>query len=123
MITDPTEIAFRRAIVAEPHDDVPRMVYADWLQENGQDERAEFIRLQCRLAEMLEDSPDYAAMRKREEKLLRKNKRRWTKPVPWRWRPEARSRVHAAGSRWRWSRISSARRASNITAAGSATGA
>jgi uncharacterized protein (TIGR02996 family) len=35
-----------RAIRANPDDDTPRLIYADWLQENGEDARAEFIRLQ-----------------------------------------------------------------------------
>ena len=38
------------AILADPADDAPRLVYADWLDENGQAERAEFIRLQVALA-------------------------------------------------------------------------
>src|SRR5207253_2658330 len=33
-------------IVANIDDDTPRLVYADWLTENDQDERAEFIRVQ-----------------------------------------------------------------------------
>lgn len=37
---------FLRAICAEPEDDTVRLVYADWLDENGDPERAEFIRLQ-----------------------------------------------------------------------------
>jgi uncharacterized protein (TIGR02996 family) len=41
--------AFIRAIIAEPDDDVPRLVYADWLDERG-DPRGEFIRVQCALA-------------------------------------------------------------------------
>jgi uncharacterized protein (TIGR02996 family) len=41
------ELAFLAAIHADPGDDTPRLVYADWLQENGQPELAEFIRLQC----------------------------------------------------------------------------
>jgi len=32
------------AVLADPFDDGPRLVYADWLQENGEPERAEFIR-------------------------------------------------------------------------------
>src|SRR5262249_46661842 len=36
-----------QAIVDDPDDDLPRLVYADWLEENGQPERAELIRLQC----------------------------------------------------------------------------
>jgi uncharacterized protein (TIGR02996 family) len=42
-----------------PHDDGPRLVLADWLQENGPDEDAralgEFLYLQCRLAATPED--------------------------------------------------------------------
>jgi uncharacterized protein (TIGR02996 family) len=36
---------FLRAICARPDDDTPRLVYADWLDENGDPDRAEFIRL------------------------------------------------------------------------------
>jgi uncharacterized protein (TIGR02996 family) len=46
------EQAFLRAIDASPLDDVPRLVYADWLQERGQDARAEFIRIQCEIAKI-----------------------------------------------------------------------
>jgi uncharacterized protein (TIGR02996 family) len=42
--------AFLQAMVEDPDDDTPRLVYADWLDENGQPERAEFIRIQCELA-------------------------------------------------------------------------
>jgi uncharacterized protein (TIGR02996 family) len=31
-------------------DDTPRLVYADWLEEHGQPAKAEFLRLECRLA-------------------------------------------------------------------------
>lgn len=38
-------------ILAHPDDDTPRLIYADWLDEHGDDpERAELIRLQCELA-------------------------------------------------------------------------
>lgn len=40
---------FLQAIRDEPDDDIPRLVYADWLEENGQAERAEFIRTQVEL--------------------------------------------------------------------------
>jgi uncharacterized protein (TIGR02996 family) len=41
--------ALLAAIRAAPDDDAPRLIYADWLDEHGQPERAEFIRLsvQC----------------------------------------------------------------------------
>ncbi len=34
------------AIIAAPDDDVPRLIYADWLEDQGQSERAGFIRAQ-----------------------------------------------------------------------------
>jgi uncharacterized protein (TIGR02996 family) len=51
------ERALLNAILAAPDDDLPRLVYADWLDENGRPERAEFIRLQCAWAKALHD-PD-----------------------------------------------------------------
>ena len=38
--------ALLAAIHADPDDDTARLVYADWLQENGQTARADFIRFQ-----------------------------------------------------------------------------
>ena len=39
-----------RAILADPAEDTHRLVYADWLDEQGQGERAEFIRVQVESA-------------------------------------------------------------------------
>jgi uncharacterized protein (TIGR02996 family) len=39
---------FLKAILADPLNDGPRLVYADWLDERG-DPRGEFIRVQCEL--------------------------------------------------------------------------
>lgn len=41
---------FLVAIHAAPADDTPRLVFADWLDEHGQPDRAEFIRLQIGLS-------------------------------------------------------------------------
>jgi uncharacterized protein (TIGR02996 family) len=38
--------ALVKAMLAEPDDDLPRLVFADWLDENGDPDRAEFTRLQ-----------------------------------------------------------------------------
>jgi len=38
------------AICADPDEDTPRLAYADFLQENGEPERAEFVRAQIDLA-------------------------------------------------------------------------
>jgi uncharacterized protein (TIGR02996 family) len=42
------ELALLDAIHADPKNDAPRLVYADWLEMEGEPEHAEFIRLQCR---------------------------------------------------------------------------
>lgn len=49
--------ALLKAILAHPEEDTPRLVYADWLQENGQEERAEFIRLQIKIVALERDMP------------------------------------------------------------------
>ncbi len=46
----PEADAFLDAIFDNPDDDTPRLVYADWLQEHGQENYAQFIRLQCAAA-------------------------------------------------------------------------
>jgi uncharacterized protein (TIGR02996 family) len=80
------EEAFLRDIHERPHDDAPRLVYADWLDENGQPERAEFIRVQCRLAELVTGHPERPALEKREYALWRKHTKAWQKPLPPRYR-------------------------------------
>jgi uncharacterized protein (TIGR02996 family) len=47
-----TELAFLEDICDNPDDDVPRLVFADWLEENGEEGRAQFIRLQCEQAKV-----------------------------------------------------------------------
>jgi uncharacterized protein (TIGR02996 family) len=47
-----TGSALLNTILAAPADDAPRLVYADWVDENGEPELAEFIRVQCELARL-----------------------------------------------------------------------
>ncbi len=44
------EAALLQAIRAQPDEDIPRLAYADWLEENGGPLQAEFIRSQCRFS-------------------------------------------------------------------------
>src|SRR5262249_5428592 len=44
-----THNGFLRDICANPNDDVARLIYADWLDDQGDSPRADFIRLHCRL--------------------------------------------------------------------------
>jgi uncharacterized protein (TIGR02996 family) len=62
--------AFLQAILDAPDDDTPRLVYADWLEEHAEPERAEFIRVQCRLARTPEGDPRRQVLEARERELL-----------------------------------------------------
>lgn len=71
-----------KAILAEPDDDLPRLAYADWLEETGSDpERAEFIQIQIERARRsrlgIRMSDEERAMRDREHELWEGNRGRW----------------------------------------------
>jgi uncharacterized protein (TIGR02996 family) len=67
--------AFLQDILANPEDDTVRMIYADWLTEQG-NPRGEFIHLQIRLMENLPACQAHA-LRLREQELLRKHALTW----------------------------------------------
>jgi uncharacterized protein (TIGR02996 family) len=62
-----------RAIAENPADDAPRLVYADWLDEHGDPDRAEFIRLTTGPA---------TGHTARVEELLARNGDRWRAEAP-----------------------------------------
>lgn len=72
---------FLAEILANPHDDVPRLVYADWLEEQG-NPRGEFIRIQCELDAGVEDEDERNDLRVREMDLLDEFGEEWAGPVP-----------------------------------------
>jgi uncharacterized protein (TIGR02996 family) len=61
------ERALIATIVANPDDDLPRLVYADWLEEHHQDERAKIIRVQCEIERL----------QGQEAELLAKHDKEW----------------------------------------------
>ncbi|MCI0701007.1 MAG: TIGR02996 domain-containing protein [Planctomycetia bacterium] len=79
------ESAFIGAIVESPDDDTLRLVFADWLEENGQPERAEFIRIECEQASIRDDgiapnewdSPRFWELQKRAEELYKRHAGKW----------------------------------------------
>src|SRR5688572_11118603 len=77
--------ALLRAIVANPADDLPRLVYADWLDEHGDPARAEFVRVQCGLARTDEADPRYRHLEDREHDLLSEHEPRWLDAGSDRW--------------------------------------
>jgi uncharacterized protein (TIGR02996 family) len=64
----PVEDAFLADIRDHPDDDTPRLIYADWLEEQG-DVRCEFLRLEIRLAGMEPRSRESRRLRARLRKL------------------------------------------------------
>src|SRR4051794_40021842 len=69
-------------ILDHPDDDLPRLVYADWLDEHGDPGRAEFIRVQIERARLPEDDPRRADLEDREAALLLAHEERWRQELP-----------------------------------------
>lgn len=73
-----------QAILDNPDDDAPRLVYADWLDEHGDPDRAEYIRLrigyvQARLKLGNQGHPQFED---RIEELEKLHRRRWVAQLP-----------------------------------------
>src|SRR5262249_12216453 len=73
--------ALLSAIRESVEDDLPRLAYADWLEENGEPELAEFIRVECRLAGMPDDHPERRPLFRRDLEPLSAFKDTWVGPV------------------------------------------
>lgn len=75
--------AFLAAVRANPADDTVRLVFADWLDDHGEPERAEFIRVQCELEPLREklDDSRVQALWQREDELLAEHFPRWAGSV------------------------------------------
>jgi uncharacterized protein (TIGR02996 family) len=73
--------AFLQAILENPDDDGPRLMYADWLTEQG-NPRGEFIRVQCELHTLAADDARRPHLRERESQLLNVFGHLWRGPLP-----------------------------------------
>jgi uncharacterized protein (TIGR02996 family) len=51
--------ALFRAICEQPWENTPRLAYADWLEENGDPQRAAFIRFECEFPVLTPSHPRY----------------------------------------------------------------
>src|SRR4051812_4681582 len=70
------------AVIAEPDDDTVRLAFADWLAENGDEARAEFIRVQVRLAQLPAWDREAKLLRFRERLLLIRHGEEWRAQLP-----------------------------------------
>jgi uncharacterized protein (TIGR02996 family) len=78
----PDAEAFLRAIIENPDDDSPRLIYADWLDENGDPDRAEFIRVQIALARNGSQTRADLPLIVRENVLQKRHLREWHALMP-----------------------------------------
>ena len=69
--------ALLAAVCAAPDDDLPRLVYADWCDENGDPDRAEFIRTQIEIAKGATGGR-LGALQLREKELLEEHESKWS---------------------------------------------
>ena len=95
-MTSQEEQSFLTVIVANPDDDTPRLVFADWLDERGTDDdraRAALIRAQCRL-EYLPPGRARRTLEGEAKAILKANAKRWTHDL----------RYAYPGDRWQFRR-------------------
>ncbi len=74
--------AFLASIIENPDDDAPRLVFADWLEEHGEPERAAFIRSQIEWARTSPDDPRHLAAQRRAQELLHAHGSTWLREIP-----------------------------------------
>jgi uncharacterized protein (TIGR02996 family) len=75
--------AFVDTILANPNDETPRLVYADWLEERG-DPRGEFLRLDSTMIAMRIGTPRYEQARNRLVELRKDIDSKWARCVGFR---------------------------------------
>src|SRR5215204_2984950 len=73
----PENPALFAAIIAHPGEDTPRRAYADWLDENGDPDRARFIRLQYEIEKLPPIGPKVSKAKKEADALLQKHGSEW----------------------------------------------
>lgn len=76
MDADSERRAFLDEVIENPDDDDPRLIYADYLEEQG-DSRGEFIRVQCELAQTDPLEPEHFDLLDRNDELLDEYQQAW----------------------------------------------
>src|SRR4051794_37823654 len=74
------EPALLRAVRDDPDDDLPRLAYADWLEEKGERPRAAFIRAQLQRARLPWEDDRQAELQATERRLLIEHGLDWMPP-------------------------------------------
>jgi uncharacterized protein (TIGR02996 family) len=79
-MTAMTEAEMFAAIRVAPDDDGPRLIYADWLVEQG-DPRGELIQLDCRMETLERSSPERLEAERLRNGLVTQHAREWIEPL------------------------------------------
>lgn len=77
LYSQPQAIAFLRDIIEHPDDDTPRLVFPDWLDDHGDEARAEFIRAQIDREKLPAYTLRHRQILAREEDLLEQHGAAW----------------------------------------------
>lgn len=77
---DPDPIKTHIFASPDEENDTSRLIYADWIQEGGDEERAEFIRLDCKWETEQDTLPTEELQRRHA--LLRENVQTWLDGLP-----------------------------------------
>jgi uncharacterized protein (TIGR02996 family) len=111
---DPQLVDLLTGVKDHPDDDRPRLVLADWLEENARSEaeraHVDFIRLQCRRARLGVDNPARKELEAQEQPLRQTHEAAWlgawqalvmsTPGRPGWWFHRGLLRLTLAGTRW-----------------------
>jgi uncharacterized protein (TIGR02996 family) len=81
MTTATEEQKLLREVAANPDNDAPRLVMADWYEEQG-DRRGEFIRTQCEMEHLRWDDAQYIQLETTADDLIAKHRAKWVKQLP-----------------------------------------
>ncbi len=77
----PQEAAFLHSILDNPDDDASRLVFADWLDDQGQADKARFVRLEVELSRLPRLHERFPASREELERLEEVLDWRWCFPL------------------------------------------
>jgi uncharacterized protein (TIGR02996 family) len=69
------------AILRNPEDDLPRLIYADWLEERGEEAYATFIRVQIHLARGQGSAAERRNWERLQRELLQQYEEEWVQPL------------------------------------------
>jgi uncharacterized protein (TIGR02996 family) len=73
----PEDHDFIRQVLARPEDDAPRLAYAGWLEQQGDRDRAEFIRCQVEAARLAPEDGRRGQVAARADELLQARRAEW----------------------------------------------